>query len=346
MDDIEANQAYGALTEGLYVASFTFERAMARSLELLKSGGWRQVGAGFDDVNAFVRSLGLHQFKALADQRKEFAERVKELQPEVSNRAIAEALGVSHDTVNRDAGRNCPASTGNAQENRELGGRNCPGAADGKRDAAIINNRDTREERREEKLEEIARGNRELPGGVRYPVIDADPPWRYEHPPMGGNRVVENHYPTMTLEDICALRVDKLAADDAVLYLWATAPMAMKAGQVIEAWGFDYRINIVWVKDKIGMGYYARVQHELLLVARRGKLPPPRELDRLSSVVHADRTEHSVKPEIFHELIERWYPSLPKIELFRRGPARPGWAAWGNQLDAPSPAELEAETPS
>ena len=119
MNDIEANQAYGALTEGLYVASFTFERAMARSLELLKSGGWRQVGTGFDDVNAFVRSLGLHQFKALADQRKEFAERVKELQPEVSNRAIAEALGVSHDTVNRDGGRNRPASTGNAQENRK-----------------------------------------------------------------------------------------------------------------------------------------------------------------------------------------------------------------------------------
>ena len=236
-DIVEANQSYGALTEGFYIAGFTFERAMGRVLSLLKDGGWRQVGAGFDDVNDFVRSLDLHQFKVLAEQRQEFTTRVKALQLEVSNRAIAEALGVSHDTVNRDAGRNRPPDDRNAQQNGEGPGRNRPpGASDGRRDAAIIINRDTREERREEKLAEIARANRALPAGVRYPVVYADPPWRYEHPPMGGNRVVENHYPTMPLEDICALRVGELAADDAVLYLWATAPRVMKAGRVIEAW--------------------------------------------------------------------------------------------------------------
>ena len=119
---------------------------------------------------------------------------------------------------------------------------------------------------------------------------------------------------------------------------------------MIEAWGFVYRTNIVWVKDKIGMGYYARNQHETLLVARRGELPPPRESDRLSSVVHADRGEHSEKPAIFHELIERWYPEQPKIELFSRAP-RLGWAAWGNEVKADAPAlassgELEAEAPA
>jgi N6-adenosine-specific RNA methylase IME4 len=185
--------------------------------------------------------------------------------------------------------------------------------------------------RREERLEEIAKGNRDLPTGLRYPIIYADPPWRYEHPPIGAsNRSIENHYPTMTLEEICALPVSELAADDALLYLWATAPKLAECILVLEAWGFAYRTNLVWVKDKIGMGYHARNQHELLLVAKRGSIPPPAPGDRVSSVIHADRTEHSAKPAIFYELIERWYPSLPKIELFSRAP-RTGWAAWGNQ---------------
>ena len=105
---IEANQAYGALTAEFYIAGFTFERAMARVLGLLKSGGWAKVGDGFDDVNDFVRSLPLDHFKVLAEQRKEFVERVKELQPAVSNRAIAGALGVAHTTISRRSGAYAP----------------------------------------------------------------------------------------------------------------------------------------------------------------------------------------------------------------------------------------------
>jgi hypothetical protein len=81
LDIANANQTYGALTEGLYIASFTFERAMAGVIGLLKSGGWRVVGDGFDDVNAFVRSLRLDKHRVVADQRQEFVERVRELQP-------------------------------------------------------------------------------------------------------------------------------------------------------------------------------------------------------------------------------------------------------------------------
>jgi N6-adenosine-specific RNA methylase IME4 len=147
----------------------------------------------------------------------------------------------------------------------------------------------------------------------------------------GGNRSIENHYPTMTLEEICALPVADLATDDAILYLWATAPMLAECMKVMPAWGFTYRTSFVWVKDKIGMGYYARNRHEFLLVARRGDMPPPAEEVRVSSVVEAPRGAHSAKPLIFYELIERFYPTLPRIELFARGPARPGWAAWGNQ---------------
>jgi N6-adenosine-specific RNA methylase IME4 len=149
---------------------------------------------------------------------------------------------------------------------------------------------------------------------------------------MGGpNRAIENHYPTMALDEICALPIAELAADDAVLYLWATAPKLAECFAVIEAWGFNYRTNIVWAKDKLGMGYYARSQHELLLIARRGALPPPLPENRISSVVYAVREEHSKKPDLFYELIERWYPTLPKIELFARS-MREGWTGWGNQL--------------
>ncbi|TGR83316.1 S-adenosylmethionine-binding protein [Mesorhizobium sp. M2D.F.Ca.ET.223.01.1.1] len=188
--------------------------------------------------------------------------------------------------------------------------------------------------RREERLDRIAdisKDNAELSTEVRYPIIYADPPWRYENPPMGGtNRSIENHYPTMTLEEICALPVADLATEDAMLYLWATAPKLAECMQVIAAWGFEYRTNLVWDKEVIGMGYHARNQHEILLVAKRGEIPPPEAGKQPASVHRERRTEHSAKPEFYYEMIEQAYPQLPKIELFCRSP-REGWSVWGNQ---------------
>lgn len=165
----------------------------------------------------------------------------------------------------------------------------------------------------------------------QYPVIYADPPWQYEHPPIGAsNRSIENHYPTMLLEEICALPVQDIAAENAVLFLWATAPKLAECMDVISAWGFEYRTCMVWVKDKIGMGYHARNQHEILLIAKRGQLAPPEPSNRPSSVLHAPRVEHSAKPLEFYDLIEQMYPGFPMVELFCRSP-REGWSAWGNQ---------------
>ncbi len=185
-----------------------------------------------------------------------------------------------------------------------------------------------------DRIAEISRGNRELDVATRYPVIYADPPWRYENPPIGAtSRAIENHYPTMTLEEICAMPVGELAADDAILYLWATAPKLAECFDVIRSWGFDYRTNMVWDKEKIGMGYHARNQHELLLICKRGNIPPPPPGTQPSSVYREARGDHSAKPAFFAEMIEAAYPNLPKIELFCRSP-RPGWVAWGNQSEA------------
>lgn len=194
--------------------------------------------------------------------------------------------------------------------------------------------REVRKERkrneRVERIQEIAQGNTELDTTTRYPVIYADPPWRYEHSKTD-NRAIENQYPSMSIEDICDLPVSDLATDDAVLFLWATSPKLAEAINVINSWGFTYRTSMVWVKDKIGMGYYARQRHELLLIATRGSLPVPEPGNRHDSVIEFPRPErHSEKPPVFAEIIEAMCPEYPKIELFCRD-KREGWEAWGNQ---------------
>lgn len=192
------------------------------------------------------------------------------------------------------------------------------------------------EERRAERVEkivEISKGNAPL-GQVaeRYPVIYADPPWRYEHVETE-SRAIENQYPTMALDEIKALDLDRVALDDCVLFMWATSPKLAEAFEVLSAWGFDYRTCAVWDKQKIGMGYYFRQQHELLLVAVRGNPLTPAPANRPSSVLSFPRGEHSAKPVEVYELIEAMYPELPKLEMFCRSP-REGWGVWGNQSAA------------
>ena len=162
------------------------------------------------------------------------------------------------------------------------------------------------------------------------PVLYADPPWRYEASPTA-SRAIENHYDTMTLADICALPVSAAATDDAVLFLWAPSPKLAEAQQVITAWGFTHRTSAVWVKDKIGMGFFYRQRHEFLLVATRGTLPAPEPATRPDSVLTAPRLRHSQKPTAVYEHIEAMYPEYAKRELFARGAPRAGWFGWGHE---------------
>jgi N6-adenosine-specific RNA methylase IME4 len=186
------------------------------------------------------------------------------------------------------------------------------------------------------RIAEISKGTRGLPSGQRFPVIYADPAWYFAaYDSVTGNaRNADGHYPCMQTDDICAMPVHELATDDAVLFLWTTGPHLEEAFRVIAAWGFSYASNIVWVKDQIGLGFYVRNQHELLLIATRGDIPCPLPGNRPASVIEASRREHSRKPDEAYALIERMYPELPKIELFARG-KREGWSAWGNQAAPP-----------
>lgn len=207
-----------------------------------------------------------------------------------------------------------------------------PAAAEAQVNQVRKQRNEQRRQERVERIKEISEGNTDLQTPRTYPVIYADPPWRYEHS-RTDNRQIENHYPTLDLEQICILPVDQIAAPDAVLFLWTTSPKLAESMQVIDAWGFVYRTCMVWDKERMGMGYYARQQHELLLIATRGSLPVPEPENRPASVVRIRRDpEHSTKPTEFHELIERMYPEYERIELFARS-KRDGWAAWGNQAD-------------
>jgi N6-adenosine-specific RNA methylase IME4 len=176
----------------------------------------------------------------------------------------------------------------------------------------------------------------------KFGVILADPEWRFEpwSRETGMHRAADNHYPTSCTEVITAPDVPSIAADDCVLLLWATISMLPDALAVMGAWGFKYKSHYCWGKDKRGTGFWSIEKHELLLIGTRGKPPPPAAGTQEESLIIAPRGEHSAKPECFLEMIERWFPTLPKIELNRRGPARKGWSAWGNEAEAESGADL------
>ena len=182
-----------------------------------------------------------------------------------------------------------------------------------------------RQELRKEKQEELQ--TRELPTGV-FEVILADPPWRYQFSETQ-SREIENHYPTMDLDDIKNLNVP--SADDSVLFLWATAPKLEEALEVLNSWGFTYKTCAVWDKEKIGMGYWFRGQHELLLVGTKGSFPTPEPSARFSSIIKEPRSTHSTKPKVIYEMLEAMFPGRTYLELFCRTP-RDGWEVWGNEV--------------
>lgn len=165
-----------------------------------------------------------------------------------------------------------------------------------------------------------------LPKG-EFDVLYADPPWKYKYVALDGN--AETQYPTMQLKDICDLEIP--SAKDAILFLWATNPLLQEALEVIKAWGFTYKTNIVWIKNGLGVGHYVRGDHELLLIGKKGNMPIPISKSRPSSVLKALKSRHSKKPTEVYNIIESMYPNRKYFELFARK-KREGWTTWGNEI--------------
>jgi len=176
-----------------------------------------------------------------------------------------------------------------------------------------------------------------LPEGI-YDVIYADPPWQYSNAlPQWG--AAETHYRTMSMEELCNIKIP--VADNAALFLWVTNPFLRDAFQVIDAWGFEYKTNLVWVKDKLkkpGSGFWIRGRHELLFICGRGSfLPDQTGKHPIGSVIEEPVVlndpvqEHSRKPERVYELIEYLYPGRRYLELFARN-SHKHWTSWGDEI--------------
>ena len=142
----------------------------------------------------------------------------------------------------------------------------------------------------------------------------------------------------MTLDEICALPVSRIAADDCVLFLWATYPKLKEALLVIEAWGFTYvSAAFVWLKQNrvadtwyYGLGFWSRGNSEICLLAKRGK--PRRQSNRVHQFIISHIEQHSKKPDVTRDKILQLMGDLPRVELFARKKTD-GWDVWGNEVE-------------
>lgn len=172
----------------------------------------------------------------------------------------------------------------------------------------------------------------------KYSIIYADPPWKYRNPANSGQRGACHKYNLMTIEQICAMNIQSIAADDCLLAMWWVPPMPTEALQVVEAWGFKHMtmFGFLWHKltrhgkDHFGMGNMTRANAEACLFAKRGK--PQRVNKGVRQLIHAPVREHSRKPdEARTRLSSLMGDNSPKIELFARQ-RHPGWHAIGDEI--------------
>ena len=174
----------------------------------------------------------------------------------------------------------------------------------------------------------------ELPN-KRYSIIYADPAWSYQGKMM--NSSVTDHYNVMSINDICNLPVNDIAAENSILFMWVTLPKLNEFMKVVNAWGFEYKTTaFVWVKKNkkadsffMGLGRWTRANPEICLLATKGKIERKSKSIRQLQVFPLDK--HSKKPDQFRDLIVELCGDLPRIELFARQKT-PGWDVWGNEV--------------
>jgi N6-adenosine-specific RNA methylase IME4 len=198
-----------------------------------------------------------------------------------------------------------------------------------------------KQQRRAEKERILGAKQLALPT-LQFGVILEDFEWDYEvwSRITGMDRHAANHYPVSedahTPEEIVKRTAERFAsaAKDCVLFMCVTVPHLWIAMNVMHLRGFRYVSNYVLGKERVITGHWNRNKHEHLLIGTRGNIPAPAPGTQWDSLIIAAAGEHSAKPEWIWQMIEQYYPSLPKLELNRRGPPRPGWYAYGNEVEA------------
>jgi len=174
-----------------------------------------------------------------------------------------------------------------------------------------------------------------------FSTILMDPPWQFQN---RTGKVAPEHkrlhrYRTMTMPEIAALPVAKYANEKSHLYLWCPNALLAEGLQLMKAWGFIYKTNLVWYKirkdggpDGRGVGFYFRNVTELVLFGVKGSMRTLAPGRSQVNVLAKQKREHSRKPDELYEIIERCSPG-PYLELFARE-RMPGWTQWGDQVDS------------
>ena len=176
----------------------------------------------------------------------------------------------------------------------------------------------------------------------KYQIIYADPPWQYNDRMKmkgihGEIRGAESFYNTMSLENIRALPIERISANNAILFMWITMPLLDKAFETMQAWGFTYKTcGFCWIKRTkmgrihLGMGHYTRGNAELCLIGIKTK-KPQFQTKSMSQIVESEIRKHSQKPDEVRNKIVELCGDIPRIELFARQEFD-GWDCWGNEV--------------
>ena len=302
-------------SEGLLIAG-------RRRLEACRLLGWAEVPVTVVDLNEAVRGEAHENFvrkDLLPSEIVALKRAIEPLERRDARDKVARYLGVGRTTIERaeavvEAAEQEPEEYGHLVEQMDRSGK----VAGAYRRLEVL-----------KQARQLEASPQELPDGP-FQVIVADPPWRYET----GNDLP---YPTMAIEDIKALPVEAIAADDATLWLWTTNAHLRVAFEVVEAWGFVYKTLLTWVKDRMGTGEWLRGQTEHCMLATRGK--PVFLHGQHTTVLQAARREHSRKPEEFYALVEATCPGN-KVELFCRQ-HRKDWEVYGNNTSCFDGDDLE-----
>jgi N6-adenosine-specific RNA methylase IME4 len=301
-----------------------------------------------DDPLAFVISLNLHRRQLSESQRAMVAAKIANMpQGARTDLASIEAMSQPQAAERLNVGR---ASVQRAREVLDHGAPELAAAVDAgvitvsaaadlaKRPAAeqvqVLKRAETegkdvriiaRRHDLAKQREAIARGEISLPQG-QFDLLVIDPPWPYETS-YGVNWRGACPYPVMPLEEIGALDIPALAAPDCVLWLWTTHTFLPHAFPLIAGWGFAYKVCLVWVKPRAGLGAWVRSQCEFCLMAVRGR--PAIDLTTQTTVLHAPVREHSRKPDEFYAMVESLCVSERRLDFFSREP-RKGWSQFGD----------------
>lgn len=324
---------------------------ICESLGLVDWPRFVRKGLSETDKRALSRELNFARRHLTSAQKQDVIADQLRGTPSISSRAIAGMLGVHHSTV--ETVRKRMVYGGEISHHDEVEGRD--GVRQPSRKAiktAFVPDRENVGEflkgakiirAEKQKVAHSVRlahmdmvrdtGRATAPGKLlrQYAVGYADPPWKFgvRSEVTGREKSAENHYPTMTTDEIIALfrELDPFT-ENAVFFCWATNPMLLDALRLLEALGFSYVHHWVWDKEVAGTGYWGRDRHEILLIGRRGDVAAPLPGSQPETVHRERKTKHSAKPDFYAETIERLFPGVARLEMFCRSP-RPGWDHWG-----------------